>query len=277
MKCSQECLPDGFNLLVNFDKLPTAYYMHLPQYVKQLMDMYDLIKIKYFTKKGYEVSFLEDEKTHFFLRGDGTPFQKLELKRLSSELKIDVTSFEFRKMSSTWGQTHPNEEIRNAESSTLQHSKGVAKDRYHLAKQLQPVMYTQTYTKECNSCPPFLQRMLDDKYSPLESVIREKENYRSEKRIEQLEKKKADMKNVMYENRSLSIHNKIRGCDGKYFIELVEEATGHKMDELVSQMKPTDWRDFIVRAVCMSKGDVGNQIRFMWIKMYKVTFSHLYI
>ena len=66
--------------------------------------------------------------------------------------------------------------------------------------------------------------------------------------------------------------NKIRGCDGKYFIELVEEATGHKMDELVSQMKPTDWRDFIVRAVCMSKGGVGNQIRFMWTKMYKVTF-----
>ena len=68
----------------------------------------------------------------FFLRGDGSVFKSLDLTRLSAELKIDVTSYTFRKIVST----NPDQNIRDAESVTLQHSKRVAKEAYLLSKQL---------------------------------------------------------------------------------------------------------------------------------------------
>ena len=232
--------------------------------------MYDVIRTKFFLKMGFDASFLEDDRSNFFLRGDGTSFQKLEFKKLSSELGIDVTSFEFRKMSSTWGQTHPDIAIRNAESATLQHSQVVANTFYHVAKQIQPMKYVQTYTKENNAFPSKLQQLVNDDYKVLHPAIKEKEKMRSKRRIENLEREKEALKDEMYENRSLSVHNKIRSCDRNYFVQLVEEVSGQKIEELVSKMKLYDWRDLLVRIVCMADGDTGNQLRFMWSKMYKV-------
>ena len=95
-----------------------------------MMDLYDILRMKYFLSMGLTESFLEDDETAFFLRGDGSVFKSLDLTRLSAELKIDVTSYTFRKIVSTWGQTNPDQNIRDAESVTLQHSKRVAKEAW---------------------------------------------------------------------------------------------------------------------------------------------------
>ena len=111
-----ECKPEGYNVYVDFDKLSSAYYLHLPKYIKYMMDLYDILRMKYFLRMGLTEISLEYDETAFFLCGDGSVFKSLDLTRLSDELKIDVTSYTFRKIVSTWGQTNPDQNIRDCES-----------------------------------------------------------------------------------------------------------------------------------------------------------------
>ena len=93
---------------------------------------------------GLRLSYFEEDSTPFFLKSDGSFFDSLELKRLSEELGIDVTSYDFRKQASSWGTSHPNDEVRRAEAVTLQHSEKVAIVDYKLSRQREPQMFTQT-------------------------------------------------------------------------------------------------------------------------------------
>ena len=65
-------------------------------------------------------NWLDDHETPFFLNSGGSPFQSLELKSLSQYVGVDVTSYDFRKIVSTWAQSHDSEEIRHAEEQALQ-------------------------------------------------------------------------------------------------------------------------------------------------------------
>lgn len=39
-------------------------------------------------------------------------------------------------------------------------------------------------------------------------------------------------------------------------------------------MKPNRWRDTLVRIVCSAEGEIGEQLRALWIKIYKGDLKH---
>ena len=236
-----------------------------------MMDLYDILRMKYFLSMGLTESFLEDDETAFFLRGDGSVFKSLDLTRLSAELKIDVTSYTFRKIVSTWGQTNPDQNIRDAESVTLQHSKRVAKEAYLLSKQLQPQNFVQTYVTQQRLFPSKLLETVESAHVTVVATVQRKEKERQKKRYEKLKSDKKSQQQLFLDNRPLGIRNQIRYEEREYFYSLVEEATGKDVMELTRTMDWKGWRNFIVKTVC-SSGQLGEEMRTLWIKMYKVNF-----
>ena len=266
-----ECKPEGYNVYVDFDKLSSAYYLHLPKYIKYMMDLYDILRMKYFLRMGLTESSLEYDETAFFLRGDGSVFKSLDLTRLSDELKIDVTSYTFRKIVSTWGQTNPDQNIRDAESVTLQHSSRVAKEAYLLNKQLQPQNFVQTYITQQRLFPSKLLEIVESAHVSVEATVKRNEKERQKKRYENLKSAKTSQKQLFLDSRPLGIRNQIRFEEREYFYSLLEEATGKNVMELARTMDWKGWRNFIVKTVC-SNVQFGEEMRTLWIKMYKVKF-----
>ena len=132
--CDDQCKPDGVNIFCSWDKTKGtkgSYYLHLPLFIKDLMDTYDHIRTKFFRDKlsrfGLDENWLEDDNTPFFLNSACGPFECLDLKKLSEDIGIDVTGYSFRKIVTTWGLSHESSAIRTAESDVLQHCDQVAK------------------------------------------------------------------------------------------------------------------------------------------------------
>ena len=153
--CDKRCLPDGYNIFVTWDKTQSSRgssYLHLVKPNKDLMDIYDLKKQTFFAGKSSPVTsnpdWLNDYETPFFLNAKGGTLVFLDLKHISIAMEMDVTSYSFRKIVSTWGQSHESKEIRMAESGTLQHNDKVARTNYHQSRQIEPQLFVQNYTKE---------------------------------------------------------------------------------------------------------------------------------
>ena len=75
-------------------------------------------------------------------------------------------------------------------------------------------------------------------------------------------------KELQRENKPLGPRHRVLGVDRNKLKELVEVITGENI-EAMKQRKPLKWRNFIVRTVCESTGDRGNQLRDIWVKVYK--------
>ena len=179
--CENQCLPEGHNIWVTWDKTQSTkgpYYLHIPTTTKFLMDRYDIVRSNFFKEKkpkfDVEESWLEDEKTPFFLNSVCNSFPSLDLKNLSRILGIDVTAYDFRKIVSTWALSHLSQEIRLAEEEALQHSLHVAKERYMLNKQVQPQTLVQTYTQEENLFPEKFREEIQKEKGDVDSIITEK-------------------------------------------------------------------------------------------------------
>ena len=195
-------------------------------------------------------------------------FPSLDLKKLSSDLGIDVTAYCFRKIVSTWALTHKSAEIRSFEEEALQHSLHVAKERYLQSKQIQPQTLTQTYTREENLFPENFRKELEKDQSDIEMVIAKKRDVRTEMRISQLLKQKELSKKLKYENRPLGPRKAILEADRKEFVQLVEDSSGIEFDNLMTSLKPIQFRDFIVRLVC-SPHEAGEKLKVLWGKLYQ--------
>ena len=134
--CENKCEPQGFNIYCDWDKTRDTNgpsYLHLAKPIKVILDLYDLIKSKFFEgrkSKSDEENWLHNENTNFFLNSSGSPFQAVDLKHLSDAMGVDVTAYSFRQIVSTWALSHDSEEIRLAEGEALQHSLRVAHDHY---------------------------------------------------------------------------------------------------------------------------------------------------
>ena len=274
--CVDQCIPEGWNLWCTWDKTQTTngpYYLHLPTPIKDLMDRYDLIRTKFFKEKksrfASDKSWLDSDSTPFFLNSACGPFPSINLKKLSVSLGIDVTAYAFRKIVSTWALTHKCEEIRNAETEALQHSVNVAKERYLQSKQVQPQMLTQTYTQEENLFPDKFKKVMEKGKSQVDQIIFEKQAKRAKERHSKLIKEKQQTKNHSFLNKPLGPRQRILETDRREFFDIVEEASGHSTDELLSSLKPLQWRDFIVRLTCSSKEENGEKLRSLWVKMYR--------
>ena len=273
--CGNQCIPEGYNIWVSWDKTQSTkgpYYLHIPTPIKKLMDRYDLIRSNFFKEKkpkfNADDNWLDAVETPFFLNSVCNSFPSLDLKKLSSDLGIDVTAYCFRKIVSTWALTHKSAEIRSFEEEALQHSLHVAKERYLQSKQIQPQTLTQTYTREENLFPENFRKELEKDQSDIEMVIAKKRDVRTEMRISQLLKQKELSKKLKYENRPLGPRKAILEADRKEFVQLVEDSSGIEFDNLMTSLKPIQFRDFIVRLVC-SPHEAGEKLKVLWGKLYQ--------
>ena len=237
------------------------------------MDRYDIIRTNFFKEKqpkfATDEGWLEDAKTPFFLNSACGVFPSLDLKKLSIILGIDITAYAFRKIVSTWALTHKSEEIRKAEEEALQHSLHVAKDRYLQSKQVQPQTLAQTYTQEENIFPEKFRRELDKDKSDIEEVITKKQEDRAKLRYSKLFKQRKLSKKLKFANRPLGPRKAILESDRNEFATIFEVLTGSKLEDLVSTLKPIQFRDFIVRIVCSSNVESGELLRKCWLRIYR--------
>ena len=272
--CPNEKKPDGVNLYVTFDKTEDNYWLHLPTYVKCLMDALDIVRERYFKANaqalGLRLSYFEEDSTPFFLKSDGSFFDSLELKRLSEELGIDVTSYDFRKQASSWGTSHPNDEVRRAEAVTLQHSEKVAIVDYKLSRQREPQMFTQTYVDENNF---YSSKMMDDvqaRRTTLDTKVSVKCKERQKIRYQKLVQKKDIRRKNIALIKPLGNRNIILGTEKQRFYKLFESLTGSEINEALG-LKLLERRDHLTKMVCSVTGDIGQEMRELWVNMYRVS------
>ena len=149
--CENRCDPDGFNILVTWDKTHSVNgysYLHLTKPLKILMDCYSLITSKLF--KHIKPSFtkndewMSEDETPFFLKSSCSEFKFNDLKHVREAMQYDVTAYDYRRIVCTLALTHENHEIREAEEEALIHRLQVAKDRYLQNKQSKPQKLTQS-------------------------------------------------------------------------------------------------------------------------------------
>ena len=76
-------------------------------------------------------------------------------------------------------------------------------------------------------------------------------------------------KELLRVNRPLGPRHRVLGVDRNKFKELVEDVTGENIEGTMKLRKPLKWRNFIVRTVCDATGDRGQNLRDIWVKIYK--------
>ena len=234
------------------------------------MDCYDIIKTKFFKgrkpKQTYIDDWLEDENTPFFLKSPGSPFLSLDLTHLSEAMGVDVTSYSYRRIVSTWALSHPLEEIRNAETEALQHSLKIAHNDYVQNKQLKPQKLTQTYLQEECLIPESVRSEIRKTELQVKSTILETEGKRQKKQNDNLIKGKEAKKQLQQLNKPLGARHRILEDDRIHFEELMETMTGERIEDKLKQWKPLILRNL---TICLYYGEIGEELRNIWTNIYR--------
>ena len=271
--CEDEYEPDGYNVRVTWNKNKEESYLHLAKPINKLVGMYDLIRSKYFKGRKSPLTsnpdWLDNDQTPLFLNSACMPFVFLDLKHISDVVGIDISGYAFRRNVSTWAQSHQSKEIRNAEAECLQHSEQVARDSYRLNKQIKPQILTQRYVNEKNLFPDSFCEQLDKKEVKTSNLIKKKEKIRIQKRIDNLSIEKNKYKIVQRKNKPLGPRHRILLSDTHNFIKLMEEVSDLKYKKNLRQIKPAQFRNYIIREVCTAEGIVGSDLRSLWKKVYQ--------
>ena len=269
------CKPDGYNILIDHDKgqdSKKSSYMHIPIEITDLMELFDVKRTQYFSGRESPVTdnkdWLEDENMPFFLNANCTAFKFLDLSHLSEALGTDVTSYVHRKMISKWGPTHNSKEIRELEGESLQHDDKVAQKNYLLSKQVIPQKFTQTYIEEENIFPQSFTDQINKTSESIKQLIKEKERKRKEKQMERLIHENINYKNVLNENKKLGPRKRVLQSDTKHFMKLIGTITRSRNNCSIKEKTPKEWRNYIMRLVCSTKGPHGEELRNLWKKIY---------
>ena len=274
--CIDRCEPQGFNIHVDWDKTRDTRgnsYLHLAKPIKDLMDMYIIIKRRFFAgrkpSRYTENSWLDDDHTSFFLQSSGNPFKAVDLQHVSDAMGVDVTAYSFRRIVSTWALSHASKEIREAEGPSLQHSLKVGQDHYKQNNELQPQKLTQTYIKEDCILPEELIKEIQETEKKVREKVAETDSSRQQKQHQLMVEDSNTKKKLQRERKPLGPNHRILGEDRTAFTALVKEITGRDIVRTQKQWKPLSWRNFIVRTVCATAGEPGKRLRDLWLKMYK--------
>ena len=272
--CGKKCEPEGFNIYCDWDKTRDTKgpcYMHLAKPIKELLDLYDIIKSKFFkdikSKNGPD--WLNKETTPFFVNSSGSSFQQLDLNHISSAIGVEVTAYDFRRIVTTWAVSHESEEIRRYESETLQHADKVAYDHYVQNKQLKPQTLIQTYIAEEGVLPDPIREEINRAQSRSQSEILETNEIRKKRQQEALLNEKVRIDKIKMENKPLGPKQRVLGTDKAQLRAILENITGETIEMIVKRSKPTIWRQFIVRTLCSATGENGEDLINLWSKMYK--------
>ena len=71
------------------------------------------------------------------------------------------------------------------------------------------------------------------------------------------------------ENKPLGPTHRVTETDRIQFKKLVEDLQDCTIERLLVEMRPLQWRRFIVRLVCTTGGEKGVELRHLWVKMYQ--------
>jgi hypothetical protein len=276
IKCPDRCEPDGYNLFITWNKTygtKGPSYLHIPKELQHMMDIYDIKRVRYFKGRSSPFTKKEDwihnDETPFFLNSSCSPFKSLDLKHITEAMKIDVTAYNFRKIVSTWAMSHASSEIREAEEEALQHSLKVAKDKYMQNKQLKPQQLTQTYVAEENLFPLPFREDIEQTKATVEDAIKSTEEKRTKKRVQNLQNRKEAYTILKSENRPLGPKHRILVSQRKRFLEVIQEVKSVNIEACLKDLKPLEWRHFVVRAVCTAKGEEEKILKDLWKQMYQ--------
>ena len=209
VNCKDKCDPEGFNIFCDWDKTQDSgsSYLHLVKPIKDLMDLYDITRSKFFKGRKFTKTakddWLEDENTPFFLNSLGSPFKSVDLQHVSDSMGIDVTAYSFRRIVSTWALSHESEEIRSAEEEALQHGLAVARENYLQNKQVKPQALVQTYIEEECLLPEKFREEIKKTEIKAKTKISDTEEKRQKQQHKKLLKDKEARKQFHLENRCL--------------------------------------------------------------------------
>ena len=274
--CVDQCVPEGFNIQCTWDKTRPSggySYLHLAKPIKDLLDMYDRIKRRFFEgrkpSKYIDEKWLDSEKTPFFLQSSGKPFKSVDLSHVSKAMGIDVTAYSFRKIVSTWALSHESKEIRDAEGPALQHSLRVGVEHYKQNNELQPQKLTQTYIQEESILPDELREEIQRTEIKFRSKTAQTDSIRQRKQHESMMQESKAKKKILRERKPLGPKHRVLGDDRDEFTKLVEDVTGINIQKTHKQWRPLPWRNLIVRIVCETKGEPGTRLRDLWLRIYK--------
>ena len=273
--CDERSIPDGYNILVTWDKTSStngSSYLHLKHHVKVLMDLYFMIRSKYFGNRISAATdsdnWLHEEETPFFINSNGSSFKYLDLKHISNAIGIDVTSYSFRKIVSTWALSHNSEEIRGAEEESLQHGLKVAREHYLQNKMVKPQKLISTYVEEENIHPESFKKILNKGEIMSQENVKETEEKQKKQRHGNLIKGRESYKRKQMDMKPLGLRQRITNTNKNKFRNLLEKITGEKVEVTLLQKKPAEWRKYIVRNVCIDD-PIGEEIRELWMEVYK--------
>ena len=237
------------------------------------MDCYDMIRTRFFANRKHSSSsnedWLLDDETPFFLNSAGSEFKFLDLKHISDAMDCDVTAYSFRRIVCTWALCHENKEIRDAEAEALQHELKVARERYLQNKQIQPQKLTQQYNEEENLFSGALLEEIERTADSSQNKIKETEENRAKRRYENLFEERNVYKKSKMQNKPLGPKHRALGTHRnrfKYVVEMIQEKT---TESSIRELKPLQWRRFIVRLLCTTEGENGNEVRKVWVRIYK--------
>ena len=276
VSCSERCEPDGFNIFVTWDKTQGTKgpsYLHLTKPLKILMDCYAAIRSRFFENKKptpqSNADWLTADTTTFFLNSSCSEFQFIDLKHISDEMGCDVKAYDFRRIVCTWGLSHDDSEIREAEEQALQHSVDVARERYQQNKQIKPQTFTQKYSQEENLFPKNILNEIEKTEAATKERVKKADENRTKRRFSKLKSDREAYRKAKEENRPLGPKHRIQRVDRERFKILIEQMQDQSMNTLLKDLKPLKWRNKIVRLVCSGKGEIGNELREVWKRIYK--------
>ena len=244
------------------------YFRGIPIVDKELLDLYDIIKIKFFEGKK-DLDWLNHKNTNFFLNSSGSPFTQINLKHISEVMGMDVTAYDFRRIVVTWAVSHESEEIRKAESETLRHGDKVAYDHYVQNKQLRPQTLIQTYVQQEDVIPVSIRKEIRKAENKYKSETSEIEQTRQKKQHESMIEEKKRIKKVRIQNKPLGPKHRLLETDKNELKTVIEKLTGKSIQTIVKFCNAFQWRQFIVRLLCKTQGVQGEKLKDLWTRIYK--------
>ena len=276
VSCNLECLPVGFNVVVTWDKTTESRgssVLHLTKPLKDLIDTYDILKLKFFKNKKIEGKpadeFLNRDEAPIFVNSAGSSIKHLKLSHISKVMGLDVTSYTFRRLVTTWGLSHKSETVRKCEEEALQHTNKVAKISYQQNKQLKPQIFVQRYVTEGNLYPEAIKKSIETAKAACRSSIEQLDLQRKKKRYANLTERFADKKLYQRLIKPLGPRHRIRLSDQNEFKNLVQQSANQNIETVVNQKTPMKFRNWLVRLVCSAGGSPGHELRDTWVRIYR--------
>ena len=143
--------------------------------------------------------------------------------------------------------SHTSPQIRDAESSGLNHTPFVAKANYCQNPQYKPMMLIQHYNIENNNFPSQVETLISASYSKVEHDMERLEEERKKVKREELLREIKEKREIRDKHRDLGPKNRVIASDRDKFLNLIEESKGSEFIADFMRFKPSKWRNQAAR------------------------------